>query len=130
MFGIRIPILFLVNDYDKQKKMVCFFISIYIFCYTITFINSSNNRIIENLKHIINSALENDLSDNDLLIQQLSQILEEEEGFRIINHTNQSIKTSDIETFIDGSGEFIEDEELPIFYSNMSLITFTIVSYV
>ncbi len=112
---------------NKRKWHVSLFL--HIFCYTITFINSSNNRIIENLKHIVDSAIENDLSDNDLLIQQLSQILEEEEGFRIVNHINQSIKTSDIETFIDGSGEFIDDEELPIFYSNMSIITFTIVSY-
>jgi hypothetical protein len=111
---------------NKRKRHVSLFL--YSFCYIISFVNSSNNRIIQNLKHIVDTALENDLYDNDLLIQQLSQILEEEEGFRIVNHTNQSIKICDIETFIDGSGDIIKDDELPPFYSNMSVITVTIVS--
>jgi hypothetical protein len=113
---------------NKRKLHISLFL--YIFYCIIVFVNSSNNRIIENLKHIVDTALEKDLTDNEFIIQQLSQILEEEEGFRIVNHTHQSIKTSDIETFIDGSGDLIEDDELPIFYTNMSIITFTIVSYV
>lgn len=112
---------------NERKRQIYLFL--WIFSYIIIFVNSSNNRIIENLKQIVDTALENDIPDNDLLIQKLSQILEEEEGFRIVNHTNQSFQNFDMNTFIDGSGDFIDDEELPIFYSNMSIFTVTIVSY-
>ncbi len=98
---------------------------LHIYCYVIIVVNSSNHRIIENLKHIVDTAIENNLSDNDFLIEQLSKILEEEEGFRIVNHTHQTM-----ETLIDGSGDMIEYEEDPPFYVNMSIITFPIVSII
>ena len=102
---------------------------------TIILTNSTttNNRIIQNLKHIVNTALEQDTSDdinNDLLIEQLSQILEHEEGFQIIDRKQRSLYSNNDnqrETF-DGSGDIIDDENLPPFYSNISIVAFTMVS--
>ncbi len=109
---------------NKGKLHISLFL--YHFCYIISAVNSSNNQIIEDLKYIVHTAIENNSSD-DLLIEQLSQILEENEGFRIVN---QSIKYFNTEIFIDGSGDWIEHDEPPPFYANMSIITFTIVSYI
>ena len=92
-------------------------------------INPSNDRIIENLKQIVDAAREQDLNDenyNQLLIAQLSEIIEEEEGFRIVNQT----KYFDMNSFIDGSGGLIDEEQHPIFYANMSIITIPIVSQI
>jgi len=97
---------------------------------TIALTSSSNNRIVRNLKHIVDTALQQDTSDdinNDLLIEQLSQILEQEEGFRIVNRKKRFINDDQTDIF-DGSGDIIDDEDLPPFYSNMSIVTFTIVS--
>lgn len=91
--------------------------------------SSSNNRILRNLKQIVNTALEQDTPDdinNDLLIEQLSQILEQEEGFRIADRKQRSVYSTD--EIFDGSGDLLEDENLPPFYSNMSINTFTLVS--
>lgn len=95
---------------------------------TIVLPSSSNNRILRNLKHIVNTALEKETSDdinNEFLIEQLSQILEQEDGFRIIDRKQRSL--FDETEIFDGSGDIIEDEYLPPFYSNMSIITFTMV---
>jgi hypothetical protein len=99
---------------------------------TIALMSSSNNRIIRNLKHIVDTALQQDTSDdinNELLIEQLSQILEQEEGFRVVDRKHRSIyPTNDDQTRIfDGSGDIIEDKDLPLFYSNTSIIAFTMV---
>lgn len=108
--------------------------------YTIALTNSSPNKqknridpIVRNLKHIVDTALQEDTSDdinNELLIEQLSRILEQEEGFRIIDRKQRSLySTGDDQTrFFDGSGDSMEDEDIPPFYSNMSIIAFTIVS--
>jgi hypothetical protein len=100
---------------------------------TITLTSSSNNRIVRNLKHIVNAALQQDTSDDindELLIEQLSRILEEEEGFRIVDRKQRPIDSiDDYETEIfDGSGDIIKDEPLPPVYSNMSIIAITMVS--
>jgi hypothetical protein len=98
---------------------------------TIALTSSSNNRIVRNLKHIVDTALQQDTSDdinNDLLIEQLTQILEQEEGFQIVDRKQRSIYPTD--NIYDGSGDVFEDEDedLPPFYSNMSIIQFTMVS--
>ncbi len=97
---------------------------------TIVLTSSSNNRIVRDLKRIVDTALQQDTTDdinNDLLIEQLSQILEQEEGFRIVDHQQRSDEQSTM--IFDGSGDpFVEDEKLPIFYSNISIIAFTMVS--
>ena len=99
-------------------------------CWLISFVNCSNNRILKGLKTIVDTASENDLSD-EYLIERLSRILEEDEGFRMVHQLNQSMQHFDLENFIDGSGELIEsEEEQPAFHANLSIITFTIVSYV
>ncbi|CAF3656194.1 unnamed protein product [Rotaria sp. Silwood1] len=94
--------------------------------------NNISNRIdpiVRNLKHIVDTALQDDTSndiDNKFLIEQLSRILEQEEGFRIADRKQRSIySTSDDNTRIfDGSGD-LESEELPPVYSNMSIVAFT-----
>ncbi|CAF4178681.1 unnamed protein product, partial [Rotaria sp. Silwood2] len=103
---------------------------------TITLTSSSTNNgsnridpIVRNLKHIVDTALQDDTSndiDNDFLIEQLSQILQQEEGFRIADRKQRSIySTGDDDTgMFDGSGD-LESEELPPVYSNMSIVTFT-----
>jgi hypothetical protein len=125
MYGMRITFFVLSMTMINKRKLQISLV-LYHFWYIISVVNSSNSRIIENLKHIVHTAIENDSSD-DLLIEQLNQILEEEEGFRIVN---QSIRNFNSEIFIDGSGDWIEHEEESPFYANMSIITFTIVSYV
>ncbi len=100
---------------------------------TIDLTNSSNNRIIRNLKHIVDTAFQQDTVDdinNELLIEQLSQILEQEEGFQIVDRKKRSLYPIDDDQtrIFDGSGDIVEDEDLPPFYSNMSIITFTMVS--
>jgi len=100
---------------------------------TIDLTNSSSNRIIRNLKHIVDTAFQQDTVDdisNELLIEQLSQILEQEEGFQIVDRKKRSLYPIDDDQtrIFDGSGDIIEDEDLPPFYSNMSIITFTMVS--
>ena len=92
---------------------------------TIVLTSSSNNRIVRDLKRIVDTALDDDTSDdinNDLLVEQLSQILEQEEGFRIVDHQQRSDLQSNL--IFDGSG----DEELPTIYTNISIIAFTTVS--
>lgn len=112
---------------NRRKWSISFFLlnlSLVIFG-----INASNDRIIENLKQIVDAAREQDLNDenyNQLLIAQLSEIIEEEEGFRIVNQT----KYFDQNSFIDGSGDLIDDEQQPIFYANMSIITIPLVSQI
>lgn len=90
-----------------------------------------NERMIENLKEIIDAARERDLNDensNQFLIAQLSEIIADEEGFRIVNQT----KYFDIDTSIDGSGDLIDhdEEQQPIFYANMTIITIPFVSQI
>lgn len=90
--------------------------------------SSSNNRILRNLKRIVNTALEQETSDdinNDLLIEQLSQILEQEEGFRIADRKQRSLYTTD--EVYDGSGDRPLDVVSPSTFSNLSIITFTLV---
>ena len=98
---------------------------LHIFCLMIIFVHSTNNRLIDNLKRLVDTAIEKNYLDensNDLLIEQLTRILEEEEGLRV---DNQTIKHVDL---VDGSGELMEDQDYPPFYANMSIITITIVS--
>lgn len=86
----------------------------------------TDQRLIDNLKYVIDTALAKNLSDEsstDLLINQLSRILEEEEGLQIVNQTVKYLNR------VDGSGEDVEDEEYPPFYTNMSIFTDPFVSY-
>ncbi|UJR09447.1 hypothetical protein I4U23_013686 [Adineta vaga] len=96
--------------------------------------NNNNNRIdpiVRNLKHIVDSALQQDTSDdinNELLIEELSRILEREEGFRLNDRQQRSIHPIDEDQtrIFDGSGDDIsEDKDLPPLYSNMTLVTIT-----
>ncbi|CAF3173678.1 unnamed protein product [Rotaria socialis] len=95
--------------------------------------NTNSHRIdpiVRSLKRIVDTALQEDAPediDNDSLIEQLSQILEQEEGFRIADHKPRSMyQTGEDESSVpDGSGDFIGDEKLPSFYSNMSIVAFT-----
>ena len=84
--------------------------------------------MMKNLKQIVDVAMEHDdfidENYNQILITQLSRIIEEEEGFQIVNQT----KYFDTNNSIDGSGDLIDNDEQPIFYANMSIITITIVS--
>jgi hypothetical protein len=96
--------------------------------------NNNNNRIVRNLKHIVDTAIQQDTSDdinNELLIEQLSRILEQEEGFRIVDRKQRSIiPTGDDGNMIfDGSGDIIGDGEVPTFYANMSVIALTMVRF-
>jgi hypothetical protein len=105
-----------------------FLITINCLC-TIALTSSSNNRIVRDLKRIVDTALDDDTSDdinNDLLIEQLSQILEQEEGFRIVDH--QQRFNAQPNMIFDGSGDTSVEDELPIIYSNISIIAFTMVS--
>jgi hypothetical protein len=119
MYGMRITFFVLSMTMINKRKL-----QISLLLYLISLVNSSD--LIESLKHIVDNAIENDSYD-DLLLEQLTQILEEEEGFRIVN---QSTRNFNPEIFIDGSGDWIDHEEQPPFYANLSIITFTIVSYV
>ncbi|CAF4939653.1 unnamed protein product [Rotaria socialis] len=91
--------------------------------------NTNSHRIdpiVRSLKRIVDTALQEDAPediDNDSLIEQLSQILEQEEGFRIADHKPRSMyQTGEDESSVpDGSGDFIGDEKLPSFYSNIEL---------
>jgi len=95
--------------------------------------SSTNNRIVRNLKRIVDTAFQQDTSDdinNELLIEQLSRILEQEEGFRIVDRKQRSIYRTGVDggRIFDGSGDIIEDVDLPPVYTNMSIVTFTLVS--
>ena len=86
---------------------------------------ATNDRIVRNLQRIVDTALQAESSDevkNEDLIKQLSAILEEEEGFRVVDRPIRSV-----ERIYDGSGDDVSDD-LPPFYTNMSIITFTMVS--
>ena len=98
---------------------------------TMVLTSSSNNRIVRNLKRIVDTALQRDTSDdlhNDRLIEQLSEILEQEEGFRIVDRKRREIypNNADEASIFDGSGDLFDDD-LPPFYSNMSIVAFTMV---
>ena len=85
---------------------------------------TSNDRIVRNLQRIVDTALQTETSDevnNEDLIRQLTAILENEEGFRIVDRPIRSLGDNDQDIY-DGSGD-----DLPPFYSNMSIITFTMV---
>lgn len=89
--------------------------------------------IVRSLKRIVDKAIEEKTSDdidNQSLIEQLSRILEQEEGLRIADRKPRSVyPTGDEDTSIyDGSGDLLDDEFLPPYYSNMSIIAFTMVS--
>jgi hypothetical protein len=95
-------------------------------------VHSSHDRVVQQLRRMITTALDDDLNDdtNDTLVEQLSQILRDEEGFRLVNRERRSIPADEFDrTFVDGSGDPLEDEESPHppFYSNMSIIAFTLV---
>ena len=100
--------------------------------------NNNNDRldpIVRNLKHIVDTALQQDASEdlnNELLIEQLSRILEEEEGFRLNDRHKRSIYPigQDETTIFDGSGDALESKDLPPLYPNMTLVTMTMVSFV
>lgn len=84
---------------------------------------TSNERIVRNLQRIVDTALQTETSDevnNDQLVRQLTAILEDEEGFRLVDRPIRSLTDNDQDIY-DGSGD------LPPFYSNMSIITFTMV---
>lgn len=84
---------------------------------------TSNERIVRNLQRIVDTALQTETSDevnNDQLVRQLTAILEDEEGFRLVDRPIRSLADNDQDIY-DGSGD------LPPFYSNMSIITFTMV---
>ncbi|CAF3700839.1 unnamed protein product [Adineta steineri] len=99
---------------------------------TIAFISSStnneNNRIdpiVRNLKHIVDTALQQDTFDdinNELLIEQLSHIIEQQEGLTIIDRKQRSIDETSI---YDGSGDLFDDGDLPVFTGNLSVVTIT-----
>ena len=56
-------------------------------------------------------------------------LLEDEEGFRLVDGERRSIFANDDEAHVfDGSGQMMVDEDLPPIYSNMSVIAFTLVS--
>jgi hypothetical protein len=95
--------------------------------------NNKNDRIVRNLKRIVDTAFQQDTSDdinNELLIEQLSRILEQEEGFRIVDRKQRAIYRTGVDggRIFDGSGDIIEGEDLPPVYTNMSIVTFTLVS--
>ncbi|CAF1148680.1 unnamed protein product [Rotaria sordida] len=104
--------------------------------YTIVLTRSSTNNdsnridpIVRNIKHIVDEALQDDTSndiDNEFLIEQLSRILEQEEGFRLDDRKQRSIYSTNNDEIgiFDGSGD-LESEELPPVYSNMSIVAFT-----
>lgn len=94
-----------------------------------TTLTTSNDRIVRNLRRIVDTALQTETSDdvnNEDLIKQLSSILEEEDGFRIVDRPIRSVNEQDQQRIYDGSGDDLPDD-LPPFYTNMSIITFTMV---
>lgn len=91
-------------------------------------VQSSNDRVVQQLRRMISTALDDELNDetNDTFVEQLSQILGDEEGFRLVNRERRSMPTDEF----DGSGDPLDDEESPPpFYSNMSIIAFTMVKF-
>ncbi|CAF2003502.1 unnamed protein product, partial [Rotaria magnacalcarata] len=60
---------------------------------------------------------------NEYLIEQLSRILEQEEGFRIADRKSRSIYPIDEDesSVPDGSGYIGDDKNLPSFYPNIEL---------
>lgn len=117
---------------SKRRLSISVFFRSFCWILFLPWIDTTNDRIIKNLKQIVDAAMEQDFTDdnyNQVLIAQLSRIIEEEEGFQIVNQT----KYFDRNSSIDGSGDLMEnldDDEQPIFYANMSIITITIVSLI
>ena len=103
---------------------LCLLIRMIIFNCLLTNVHS-NNRILNNLKAIVNQALEQDTSD-ELLVEQLNHLLEKEEGFRVIERSERSIDDNDRIDSIDGSG----DRPLEIVYSNPKIVAITLVKNV
>ncbi|CAF1449875.1 unnamed protein product [Rotaria magnacalcarata] len=95
--------------------------------------NTNSNRIdpiVRSLKRIVDTALQEDTPEdigNEYLIEQLSRILEQEEGFRIADRKSRSIYPIDEDesSVPDGSGYIGDDKNLPSFYPNMSIVAFT-----
>lgn len=88
---------------------------------------TSNDRIVRNIQRIVDTALQTETSDevnNEDLIRQLTAILENEEGFRIVDRPIRSVGDNN-QGIYDGSGDMPDD--LPPFNANMSIITFTMV---
>jgi hypothetical protein len=97
-------------------------------------IHASNDRIVQQLQHMIHTALEDDRIDdnNGLLVEELSRILQDDEGFRMVNdRERRSMSDDDIDptlnSYVDGSGDLADPDEHSPFYSNMSIIAFTMV---
>ena len=96
--------------------------------------HSSNDRVVQQLRRMISTALDDELNDdtNETFVEQLSQILRDEEGFRLVNRERRSMPTDEFDrTFVDGSGDALDDEEPPPppFFSNMSIVAFTMVKF-
>ena len=115
-------------------------IIIYGLCTLVLMSSSTNNNndqldpIVRNLKHIVDTAFQQDASEdlnNELLIGQLSRILEQQEGFRLNDRQKRSMYPigEDETPIFDGSGDVLENKDLPPFYSNMTLVTITMVSF-
>lgn len=85
--------------------------------------------MLDNLQHLVDTAFEHETPDDSLWLAQLSRLLEDEEGFRLVDAERRAIFSSDDQRHVfDGSGEMIDEEDLPPIYSNMSVIAVTLVS--
>ena len=95
-------------------------------------VNNENEPIVRNLKHIIDTTLQQNTFNDELLVEQLSRIIEQEESFNVVDRKKRSVYSyddnSDGTSIFDGSGDSISNEVVPPFYSNMSITTITMVS--
>ena len=85
-------------------------------------LDNPRRSMLDNLQHLVDTAFDNETADDRLWLEQLSRLLEDEEGFRLVEDADPHRRV------FDGSGEMMDEEDLPPVYSNMSVIAFTLVS--
>lgn len=99
----------------------------------------SASRLTEHIEHLVHTELDDDYENDENFIRKLVQVLGDE-GLDLNHRQRRSAKDNDyndnedyqmnqnFSPYVDGSGDEIEHENVPPFYSNMSIVSFTIVS--
>ena len=89
--------------------------------------SSANHALVRTLRRLIDEHLSEE--NNDVLVEQLSRILQDEDGYRLADRHRRAtdLDAASSETSMDGSGDLYEPESDTPFPFNISVVAFTMV---
>jgi hypothetical protein len=103
----------------------------YVRCVSVTNrTQTSIESVIGQLQHMIDHAFQQETINDQALMDHLHRVLQDEDGFRIVDNQLRALTEHESMNmpYVDGSGDIFDETSLGPVYSNMSVVTFTMVS--